>query len=212
MFKIYNNIAHGERFNTLTHLVGTLLAITGLVFLLIPAQQHGDTDKLLSFSVYGASLIALYLCSTLYHATNGKVKDVFQKLDHAAIYLLIAGSYTPFALVTLRQEWGWTFFFTVWGLALFGIAQELTLGKKTRLLSLILYIAMGWLAVFDLKPLIAALPGEGLMWLIAGGLLYSAGVYWYVNDDKIRHGHGIWHAFVLGGSVSQYLCIAYFVA
>lgn len=203
---------HGERFNGISHLLGTALAITGLVVLVTRAASVGDPWKIVSFSLYGATLVALYLISTLYHSAKGRAKSILQKFDHSAIYLLIAGSYTPFALVTLRGAWGWTLFGISWGLALFGIVQELTLGRRTRVLSMILYVVMGWMVLIAIVPLVHALENGGLFWLSLGGVLYSVGIYWFLNDEKIRHGHGIWHLFVLGGSVCQYICVLAYVA
>ncbi|MCA8367548.1 PAQR family membrane homeostasis protein TrhA, partial [Burkholderia contaminans] len=145
-------------------------------------------------------------------ARNPRLKAILQKCDHSAIYLLIAGSYTPFTLVTLRGPWGWSLFGVSWGLAVFGIVQELTLGRRTRLLSMILYVAMGWLALVAVRPLIHALPPVGTAWLVAGGLIYSAGIYFFINDERIRHGHGIWHLFVLAGSLCQFVSVAMYVA
>ena len=129
------------------------------------------------------------------------------------IYLLIAGSYTPFTLIPLKGGWGWSLFGVSWGLALFGIIQELTIGRKSekRLLSMMIYVIMGWLILVAVSPLVRALPFAGLFWLTLGGILYSAGIYWFVNDAKIKHGHGIWHLFVLGGSIAQFLCIYFYV-
>src|SRR5450830_114924 len=164
----------GERLNSSTHLIGTLLAVAGLVVLVVMAR--------------------------------------LQKCDHSAIYLLIAGSYTPFSLVTLRGPWGWSLFGVSWGLALFGIVQELTLGRRTRVLSMLLYVVMGWLVLVAAQPLVAALPLGGLIWLGLGGVCYSVGIYWFIHDEKIRHGHGIWHLFVLAGSVCQFISVAAYVA
>ena len=158
-------------------------------------------------------LFALYAISTLYHwARNPRVKAVLQKCDHSAIYLLIAGSYTPFTLVTLRGPWGWSLFGVSWGLALFGIVQELTLGRRTRSVSMVLYVLMGWLALVAVRPLVSALPPAGTAWLVAGGVIYSAGIYFFINDERIRHGHGIWHLFVLAGSLCQFVSVARYVA
>jgi hemolysin III len=202
----------GERFNGISHLIGTVLAIVGLVVLVVRAATEGDPWKVVSFSLYGSTLVILYLVSTLYHSVRGRAKNILQKCDHSAIYLLIAGSYTPFSLVTLRGAWGWVLFGLSWGLALFGIVQELTLGRRTRILSMILYVLMGWLVLVAIKPLIHTLATGGLFWLTAGGLLYSIGIYWFLHDEKIRHGHGIWHLFVLGGSICQFFCVLYYVA
>ncbi|BEV73580.1 MULTISPECIES: hemolysin III family protein [unclassified Paludibacterium] len=201
----------GERFNGISHLIGTLLAITGLAVLVTRAGIEGDPWKVVSFSLYGATLVILYLVSTLYHSVRGRAKAILQKCDHSAIYLLIAGSYTPFALVTLRGAWGWTLFGLSWGLALFGIVQELTIGRRTRLLSMILYVLMGWMVLIAIKPLVTTLALPGLIWLALGGLFYSVGIYWFLNDEKIRHGHGIWHLFVLAGSVCQFVCVMWYV-
>jgi hemolysin III len=203
---------YGERFNGISHLVGTVLAITGLISLVYVAAEQGDPWKIVSFSLYGSTLVLLYLISTLYHSAKGRAKAILQKCDHSAIYLLIAGSYTPYCLVTLRGAWGWTLFGLSWGLAIFGIIQELTLGRRTRLLSMILYVVMGWLVVIAMQPLIAAMSWGGLFWLALGGLIYSVGIYWFLNDEKIRHGHGIWHLFVLGGSICQFVSVMFDVA
>jgi len=211
---------YGERLNGVTALLGTALAAAGAAVLVVLAARQGDPWKIVSFSIYGAMLFVLYTLSTLYHSTRGKVKDVFRKLDHCSIYLLIAGTYTPFTLVTLRGAWGWSLFGVIWGLAALGIAQEawLTKGTKgakakwTRILSLIIYILMGWLSVIAVKPLIAALTPAGFAWLAAGGLFYTGGIIFYALDEKLRHGHGIWHVFVLAGSASHYLAILLYVA
>ncbi|MBV5292571.1 MAG: hemolysin III family protein [Curvibacter lanceolatus] len=202
----------GERLNSSTHLIGTLLAVAGLVVLVVMASLQADPWKIVSFSLYGATLVLLYGVSTLYHSVRGRAKAWLQKCDHSAIYLLIAGSYTPFSLVTLRGPWGWSLFGVSWGLALFGIVQELTLGRRTRVLSMLLYVAMGWLVLVAAQPLVAALPLGGLIWLGLGGVCYSVGIYWFIHDEKIRHGHGIWHLFVLAGSVCQFISVAAYVA
>jgi len=202
----------GERLNSSTHLIGTLLAVAGLVVLVVMASLQADPWKIVSFSLYGATLVLLYGVSTLYHSVRGRAKAWLQKCDHSAIYLLIAGSYTPFALVTLRGPWGWSLFGVSWGLAVFGIVQELTLGRRTRVLSMLLYVVMGWLVLVAAQPLVAALPLGGLIWLGLGGVCYSVGIYWFIHDEKIRHGHGIWHLFVLAGSVCQFISVAAYVA
>jgi hemolysin III len=201
----------GERFNILSHLGGTLLAFAGLITLVVYASEDGNFWQLLSFSIYGSTLLLLYLCSTLYHALSGRAKAVFQRLDHCAIYLLIAGSYTPFALVTLHGRLGWALFAVNWFLAIVGIAQELLIGHRTRLYSLLIYVVMGWLIIFAAVPLVNNLATAGLIWLVAGGLAYSGGIYFYLNDERIRHGHGIWHLFVLAGSICQFISIIFYV-
>ncbi len=203
---------HGERFNGYTHLVGTALAIAGAVILIVISGLQGNAWKIVSFSIYGATLILLYSSSTLYHSTRGRAKDIFRKLDHSAIYLLIAGTYTPFTLVTLSGGWGWSLFGVIWGLAIFGIVQELSLKSKKRMLSLYLYLGMGWVAVIGVIPLIKALTWAGFGWIVAGGVVYSVGTIFYFYDEKFKHWHGIWHLFVLGGSILHYLAILFYVA
>jgi len=203
----------GEKFNTTTHLIGFALSILALCLLVIPAAQQGDGWKVLGFSIYGASLVVLYGCSSLYHGVRSpRAKAVLQKLDHNAIYLLIAGTYTPITLVTLRGPWGWTLLTLIWGLALVGIVQELTLGRRTRKLSMALYMVMGWLVVVAIYPMVQAMPVGGLAWLVAGGVVYSGGIYFYVFDSRVKHFHGIWHLFVLGGSVCHFMCMVLYVA
>ena len=203
---------HGERFNSITHVVGAALAAAGGVLLIVLAAQSGDPWKIVSFSIYAAMLLTLYVTSSLYHSVRGAAKNVLQKMDHCAIYLLIAGTYTPFTLVTLRGAWGWSLFGIVWGLAVIGIAQEIWYAKGARILSLVIYVLMGWLAVLGIVPLIAALGGTGFAWLAAGGLCYTGGIVFYALDRKIRHGHGIWHLFVLGGSICHYITVLAYVA
>ncbi|MBC8737787.1 hemolysin III family protein [Paraburkholderia sp. UCT31] len=203
----------GERLNSITHLVGAVLSVVGLATLVTMGTLAGDAYKVVSFAVYGAMLFVLYAISTLYHGvSHPRLKAVLQKCDHSAIYLLIAGSYTPFTLVTLRGPWGWSLFGVSWGLAALGIVQELTLGRRTRSVSMVLYVLMGWLALVAVHPLVQALPAAGTAWLVAGGVIYSAGIYFFINDERIRHGHGIWHLFVLAGSLCQFVSVARYVA
>ena len=203
---------YGERFNGYSHLVGTFLAVIGAVILIVLGSLQGDSWKIVSFSIYGTSLVLLYGSSTLYHSTRGRAKNIFRKFEHSAIYLLIAGTYTPFTLVTLGGGWGWSLFGVVWGLAIFGIVQELSLKSDKRYLSLGLYLAMGWVAVIGVVPLIAALSWEGFLWIIAGGAVYTIGIIFYLYDERFKHWHGIWHLFVLGGSVLHYVAILRYVA
>jgi hemolysin III len=203
---------YGERFNSISHLVGAALAIAGTAVLVVLAARLGDPWKIVSFSVYGAMLVALYVFSTLYHSLRGRAKDVLRKVDHCAIYLLIAGSYTPFALVSLRGAWGWSLLGAVWALALLGIVQEIWLAKGARVLSLVIYVVMGWLAVAAVSPLWLALEPAGFSWLVAGGAFYTIGILFYATDHKVRHGHGIWHLFVLGGSACHFFTVLLYVA
>ena len=186
----------GERLNSITHLVGAALAIAGLSILLTISILQKDVLKVVSFGIYGFTLVLLFGMSTIYHSIkNRRAKTILQKMDHNSIYLMIAGSYTPIALVTLQGPWGWTLFGLSWGLALFGIAQEMTLGKRTRRLSMVLYILMGWLVLVAIKPLTQAMPVAGLAWLVAGCVIYSAGIFFYLHDERRKHFHGIWHLF-----------------
>jgi hemolysin III len=203
---------YGERFNGYSHLAGTLLAIAGAIVLIVLGALHGDAWRIVSFSVYGASLVLLYLVSTLYHSTRGRAKDVLRRLDHCAIYLLIAGTYTPFTLVALKGGWGWSLFGVVWALAILGIAQELLIGRRTRVLSLPLYIVTGWVAVVGIVPLAEALSWSGVAWIIAGGVTYTVGTIFYFFDEEFRHWHGIWHLFVVAGSALHYIAILFYLA
>jgi hemolysin III len=202
----------GERMNSITHLVGTLLSLAGAVVLIVLAAQQGDPWKIVSFSVYGTTLVLLYLFSTLYHSVRGASKKVYQKIDHSAIYLLIAGSYTPFTLVTLRGAWGWSLFGIVWGLAIIGIIQDLLHTRGRRIASVVIYLLMGWMALIAIRPLMDALPMMGIVWLIAGGVSYTIGVLFYGLHNKIPYGHEIFHLFVLAGSACHYVMILWYVA
>lgn len=210
-FKAEVFIYHGERFNSISHLVGAVLAVVGASVLVTLASMQGDIWKIVSVSVYGGMLVLLYTISTLYHSIQGPAKKILQKLDHISIYLLIAGTYTPFTLITLRGPWGWWIFGINWALAALGIIYELTLSHRTRIPSLIIYVVMGWLIVVALKPLMAALPANGFFWLSLGGLLYTFGIVFFIFDEKVRHFHGVWHLFVLGGSIAQYFCILFYL-
>jgi hemolysin III len=202
---------HGERFNSISHLVGAGLALVGAIVLVTLAARLGDPWKIVSFSIYGAMLVALYVFSTIYHSVRGRAKALLRKFDHCAIYLLIAGTYTPFALVSLRGTWGWWLLGIVWSLALFGIVQELMLGKRTRVLSLVLYVLMGWLALVAVVPLWHALTPPGFAWLLAGGALYTGGLVFYATDHRLRHGHGMWHLCVVSGSGCHFYTILHYV-
>lgn len=203
----------GEKFNSYSHLIGTILAFIGASFLVSVAIEKQDTFKIVGFSVYSIMLIFLYTTSTIYHSVPvGRFKDFFRQLDYISIYLMIAGSYTPFTLITLKGSWGWSIFGVIWGLALIGIIQEIVIGKKTRRYSLLIYLLMGWLIVLAIKPLLASLAPMGVVWLASGGLAYTFGVIFFVFDEKVRHFHGIWHLFVLAGSICQFLCLFLFVA
>lgn len=202
---------HGERFNSISHLVGAALALAALVVLVVFASLQGDPWKIVSFSIYGTTLFLLYTFSTLYHSLHGRAKIIFQKLDHAAIYLLIAGSYTPFTLVTLRGAWGWSLFGIVWGLAIVGIVLDSLHRNGPRIYQMVIYLLMGWVVLVALYPLLQNLPTGGLILLVFGGLCYTGGMVFYALDEKMNHAHGIWHLFVLAGSVSHFLAIYLYV-
>ena len=202
---------HGERFNAWTHLVGALLACLGAIWLLVLAALDGSPLKIVSVAIYGLSLILLYSISTLYHSLRGRAKVVMRKLDHLSIYLLIAGSYTPFCLVTLAGAWGWTLFGIVWGLAVIGMLQEIKPRSEARVLSLVIYAVMGWIVLVAVRPLFAALGGAGFAWLLAGGICYTVGIIFFVFDDRFRHWHGIWHIFVMVGSLLHFIAILFYV-
>ena len=203
----------GERLNTYTHLIGALLALAGAVVLIVLGALSGDAWKIVSFSIYGATLVLLYSFSTLYHnASHGRFKRFMQKVDHNSIYLLIAGSYTPFTLVSLRGPWGWSLFGIVWGLALLGMMQEIWFATKTRRLSMVIYILMGWVALVAVVPMIHVLSWAGFLWVAAGGVAYTIGIYFFLNDEKFAHWHGIWHLFVITGSALHYYAVVRYVA
>ncbi len=201
-----------ELFSTLTHAAGSLVAVVGLVVLVVIASQQGDLWKIVSFSVYGATLVLLYTFSSCYHGLTGLPKRIFRYCDHTAIFLLIAGTYTPFTLVTLKGAWGWSIFGAVWGLALVGIVVDFFYHNKKRLLPILVYVLMGWMIIIALGPLLRALPTSGFLWLLAGGLLYTGGLVFYGLDKKLWPAHGIWHLFVLGGSICHYVTVLVYVA
>jgi len=197
--------------NSVTHGVGAALGVAALSILVTLAALQGDAWRVVSFSVYGATLVLLYLFSTLYHSFQSeKVKRIFRIFDHAAIYLLIAGSYTPFTLVSLRGAWGWTLFGLIWGLAVVGIIHTIFFIDRFKALSAIVYIGMGWLIVIAFKPIVAAVPFGGIVWMLIGGLAYTLGVVFYAWK-KLPYNHAIWHLFVLGGSISHFFGILFYV-
>jgi len=200
-----------EKLNAATHGVGAILAVIGLISLMVVAYSDGGIWHLVSFSIYGTSLVLLYLASTLYHSfTNERIKYIFKILDHAAIYLLIAGTYTPFTLVALHGLLGWIIFGVTWGLAAIGIGFQVFFVKRFKLFSTLCYIFMGWLIVLVVKPLIATLPMMGLYWLIAGGIFYTVGAVFYLAR-RIPYNHAVWHLFVLAGSASHFIAVFKYV-
>lgn len=200
-----------EVFNSVSHLIGATAALAGAALLVVLAAQDGDVRRIVAFSVYGLSLFFLYLMSTLYHGLKGRAKAMFRVLDHQAIYLLIAGTYTPFALLTLRGVVGWWLFGAIWSMAAIGMLLDLLQRDGRRIIPVIIYLAMGWLVVLALDPLLAALPVQGVRWLVAGGLFYTSGVVFYALDHRYHWAHGVWHLFVLAGSVSHYFAILFYI-
>ncbi len=193
--------------NAVTHGLGLVLSLVGLPILIVSAQARGDALNVIGASVFGATLVALYAASTLYHAVQtARVKRVLRVADHVAIYLLIAGTYTPFTLGVLRGAWGWTLFGIVWGLAALGVLFKLALGMRFPKASTLFYVAMGWVVIIAARPLMHALSAPGLWLLVAGGLLYSGGVVFYVSDRR-RYMHAVWHLFVMAGSCCHFVAV-----
>jgi hemolysin III len=200
-----------EIVNTITHGIGTLLAIAGLVVLVMLAKATGDTVRVVTLSVFGGCLVLTYLASTLYHALPiGRWKYRALILDHASIYLLIAGTYTPVLLITLYGSWGWTLFAIIWITAAIGVVLKLFFVERFRLLSTMMYLAMGWMLVVAVKPMLAVMPAGGWAWLLAGGLAYSGGVIFFLWE-RLPFNHAIWHLFVIAGSVCHFLMILWYV-
>ena len=200
-----------ELVNSLTHGTGALLSAAGLGVLVVLACLHGTALHILSCGIYGATLVLLYTASTLYHAVRSpRLKHAFKIVDHSCIYLLIAGTYTPFTLVTLQGSWGWTLFGLIWVLAAAGIVFQVFFVYRFKILATIAYILMGWLAVFAVRPLLDALPAGGFAWLLAGGIVYTVGALFYLLK-RLPYNHAIWHFFVLGGSACHYVAVLLYV-
>ncbi len=197
--------------NSLTAGIGAFLVGLGAAWLIVLACLRGNAWHIVSFSVYGGSLFLLYLTATLYHSLKGRsAKKIFEILDHSAIFLLIAGTYTPFTLVSLRGPWGWSLFGVVWGLGIVGIIYKIFYTGKHQLFSTALYIGLGWMAVLALKPLMEVLPLGGMVLLFCGGAFYSLGTFFY-HREKFYYSHAVWHLFVLGGSFCHYLAILFYL-
>lgn len=197
--------------NSITHGIGAALSAAGLVILVVVAALNGDAWHVVSCAIYGASMIMLYTASTLYHSfQNPKIKHAMRILDHSSIYLLIAGTYTPFTLISLRGPWGWSLFGVIWGLALTGIIFKLYFTGRFNKISTVIYVLMGWIAVIAIKPMIEIVPFGGLALLFGGGLSYTFGVIFYVWK-KLPYHHAVWHLFVLGGTVLHFFAILFFV-
>jgi hemolysin III len=206
VFSIGEEISH-----SITHGIGALLSIAALIILVVFASRQKDVWKIISLSIYGISLFLLYISSTLYHSLSfTKANKVFQRIDHSMIFVLIAGTYTPVLLIALRDSLGWVLFGLIWGLAIFGIILKNIFFKKLQILSLILYLVMGWLVVFAIKPLLESVPFGMMIWFLAGGLSYTIGVVFYVWK-KLPYSHFIWHLFVLGGSITHFFGIFFYL-
>lgn len=199
-----------ERWNAITHAVGFMLSIPALVFLILRGIRHGSTAAVVSFTIFGASMLLLFLMSTLLHSMPAKLKEFFSILDHSAIYVLIAGTYTPFLLVTLKGALGWTLFGIIWGLTLFGILFKIFFIHRYEKASLALYIIMGWLIIIAIKPLYEQLPAAGFWLLVIGGVFYTAGSVFYMWR-RIPYNHAIWHLFVIAGSTAMYFSVLLYV-
>ncbi|HKV40633.1 MAG TPA: hemolysin III family protein [Blastocatellia bacterium] len=196
-----------EVVNSITHGVGLVLSVVGFTVLVILCVMHGTRWQMVGCSIYGASLVSLYTASTLYHSLKSpRAKRVLKVLDHAAIYLLIAGTYTPFTLISLRGHWGWTLFGLVWGLSLIGVVFKCFYAHRFQIVSTLVYVAMGWLGLFAIKPLLLFVQTGAVLWLLAGGLLYTAGLFFFAQP-KLRYAHGIWHVFVLAGSTCHFIAV-----
>ena len=205
---------HGEKLNSITHLVGAVLALVGFgVLLTISIQEHNPL-LIISFTIFGFTLILLYTMSTLYHSFHPpKLKKIFQKLDHVSIYLLIAGTYTPYMLVSLRGSNGLIMLIMIWVMAVIGLLLDIFIPKRIEWLQVLIYLVMGWICTLNFSELQAAIPTAGVVWLTMGGIAYTVGIVFYVLDNlkKLRHAHGIWHLFVLSGSICHFVSIVTYV-
>ena len=197
--------------NSISHGIGLAVAVVGAIFLILRAARHGDPGFTVGTSVFCATIIILYFTSTLYHALpTGKAKRVFRIIEHSAIFLLIAGTYTPFTLGVLRGAWGWTLFGLIWGIAAIGVVLKMYYQAAHMRLSTGLYLAMGWVILIAADPLFDRVPTEGVLWLLAGGLSYSAGVFFFAIDSRLRYGHLIWHLFVIAGTLCHYFAVYWY--
>jgi len=205
---------YGEKLNSITHLVGAVLALVGFGALLTISIQEHNPLLIISFCIFGVTLILLYTMSTLYHSFHPpKLKKLFQKFDHVSIYLLIAGTYTPYMMVSLREHNGLIMLILVWVLAMIGLLLDIFIPKRIEWLQVLIYLVMGWICTLNYSELQAAVPTAGLVWLTMGGVAYTVGVVFYVIDNlkKLRHAHGIWHLFVLSGSICHFISIVAYV-
>jgi hemolysin III len=202
-------VYYGERFNSISHLVGASLALIGGAVLITLATIDGELSKIVSYTIYAVTLFLLYLSSTLYHSVSGSAKEFLQRVDHQMIYLLIAGTYTPFIVVTMSGDERWKMLAAVWGIAVCGMILDALPRRGARILPVIIYLLLGWLCVLFPDTFLAVLPSVSLGWLIAGGVFYSSGVIFFALDSWYPWCHGIWHLFVLAGSISHYIAILF---
>lgn len=207
---VFRKLSLGEEiFNSITHGIGTLLSIAALVILVVFAVGKGTVWHVVSYSIYGGTMVLLYLSSTLYHSfTKEKVKNIFARLDHSAIFLLIAGTYTPYVLTVLRGPFGWTIFGIIWGIAIIGVVIRSIYLVRFKKFMVFLYLFMGWLFIIAIVPMINSLPTISVVFLFLGGILYSLGVIFY-SLKKVKYAHGIWHLFVLAGSIMHFFSVLY---
>ncbi len=202
---------HEEVANSVTHGVGLALSVIGLAVLIAFTSLYGSVLHIVSCSVYGATLVMLYAASTLYHSFRSpRLKHIFKIIDHCSIYLLIAGTYTPFTLVMLRGTWGWGLFAVVWMLCFVGIIFKLFFVNRFMILSTIIYVMMGWLVIVAIKPMLAMIPPGCILWLVAGGLFYTVGVLFFAWH-KLPYNHAIWHLFVVAGSVCHFFAVVFYI-
>lgn len=205
------NVSLEEKLNAITHGIGAVFAVIALIVLVIRAYTYGGAWQMAAAIIYGVSLILLYMASTLYHSfTKEKVKSVLKFFDHSAIFILIAGNYTPFTLIPLHGAFGWIVFAIIWSMAVVGIVFKVFFVKRFNFFSTICYLIMGWLAIVMVKPLLAVLPTAAVDWLVIGGIFYTIGTVFYL-DKKIPYNHAIWHLFVLGGTISHFISIFKYV-
>ena len=199
--------------NSVSHGVALVAALVGAPFLMVSAAQRGDVANVVGASIFAVTTVLLYLSSTLYHALSAtRARQVFRIIDHSAIYLLIAGTYTPFTLGVLRGPWGWTLLGLIWSMALGGVAVKALTGIRYPRLSTVLYLAMGWIVIIAIKPLWQAMPAWGLFWLVAGGASYTLGVAFFTTDVRLKYGHFVWHLFVAGGTACHYVAVLKYAA
>lgn len=213
MFPYRDQTAGEELANTFSHGLGFVVAVFGTPVMVLQAIQHTGVKFIIGTSVFSATMIFLYLASALYHALpKGEAKRVFQSIDHSAIFLLIAGTYTPFTLGVLSGAWGWTIFAVIWGLAAIGVTLKAIYKTSHPIFFTWLYLLMGWVVVFALDLLFARVPTAGLLWLLAGGLFYTFGVVFFATDSQLKYGHFVWHLFVIAGTGCHYFAILWYAA